>query len=91
MRGLARRHIEIGERLTQCDAFTHGILPENFMVLRKGGDLHLRMFDFKTNVYWQVISPRLLPGTECQKQRRKMAKVQALFDDRCARREATAG
>lgn len=90
MRGLARRYIEIGERLTQCDAFTHGIRPENFMVLRKGGDLHLRMFDFKTNVYWQLISPRLLPGAERQKQRRRMAKVQASFDGWCARREAAA-
>jgi hypothetical protein len=91
MRWLSGRYGEIGTRLTECNAFTHGIRPENFMVLRKDGALSLRMFDFKTNVYRQLISPRLVPGAERYEQRRKMAEVQALFDSWFARHGATAG
>jgi hypothetical protein len=85
MRGLAQRYAEIGAHLTECGIFTHGIRPENFMVVRAGETLDLRMFDYKTNVYRQLISPRFVPGAERYEQRRKMAEVQALFEGWFAR------
>ncbi|MEJ6391079.1 YrbL family protein [Gymnodinialimonas ulvae] len=91
MRFVARRYAEIGDLLTDHRVFTHGIRPENFMVLRNGDALELRVFDHKTNVYRQLISPRFVPGAERYEQRRKMNEVQALFDAWFERHGAGAG
>ncbi len=70
---------ELGDLLCEKKAFTHGIRAENLMLADKDGALALRMFDFKTIVYRQLISPRLVPGAEAYEFRRKMAEVDVRF------------
>jgi hypothetical protein len=73
-------YVNISDMLCDHRIFTHGLRNENLMLIEKDGELQLRMFDFKTVVYRQLISPHYVPGARLYEQRRKIAEVLASFD-----------
>ncbi len=50
------------------------------MLVEMGVEWRLRMFDFKTVVYRQLISPLYVPGAQMYEQRCKIAEVLVLLD-----------
>lgn len=62
----------IAEEFQARGIYNQTIRPENVMLCRvaEGGDLCLRLYDFKSLVYRQLISPRLVPGAQRYEQGR---------------------
>jgi hypothetical protein len=73
-------YVDLSNMLCDHRIFTHGLRKENLMLVEWDGELQLRMFDFKTIVYRQLISPHYVPGARLYEQRRKIAEVLASFD-----------
>ena len=73
-------YIELTDMLCEHRIYTHGLRAENLMLVDMDGSLRLRMFDFKTVVYRQLISLNYVPGASMYEQRRKISEVLARFD-----------
>lgn len=77
-------YVSLTDMLCDHRIYTHGLRSENLMLIEMDGGLSLRMFDFKTVVYRQLISPRYVPGAQMYEQRRKIAEILGLFDSALA-------
>lgn len=74
------RYSEIADLFRTCRVYNHGLKPESVMIGRRDGTLSMRLFDFKSIVYRQLISPRYLPRGEDTVQLITIRSVLAKFD-----------
>jgi len=74
------RYAEIARLLCDHKIYIHGLKPESMILCRKNGALHLRMIDYKTLVYRQLVSPRFVPFGQHHNQMSTVRKVLSRFD-----------
>lgn len=75
-----QRYGEIADLFGARKIYNHGLKPESVLIGRRAGQMQMRLFDFKTIVYRQLISPRLLPRGEHTVQMLTITSVQRKFD-----------
>lgn len=75
-----QRYRQIAEIFCARKIYNHGLKPESVVIGRRDGQMQMRLFDFKSIVYRQLISPRLLPRGEHTVQMLTITSVQRKFD-----------
>ncbi len=75
-----QRYAEIADIFSACRVYNHGLKPESVMIGRADGALTMRLFDFKSIVYRQLISPRFLPRGQHTVQMLTIRSVLSRFD-----------
>lgn len=76
----SQRYTQIADIFCSHKIYNHGLKPESVVIGRQDGRMRMRLFDFKTIVYRQLISPRLLPRGEHTVQMLTITSVQRKFD-----------
>lgn len=74
------RYAEIADLYCAHKVYNHGMRPESIVIARRDGLVTLRLFDFKSIVYRQLISPRFLPRGEHNVQMLIIRSVLKKFD-----------
>lgn len=75
-----QRYDQIADLFGARKIYNHGLKPESVLIGRRDGQMQMRLFDFKTIVYRQLISPRLLPRGEHTVQMLTITSVQRKLD-----------
>lgn len=75
-----RRYGQIADLFCEKGIYNHGLKPESVILGRRGGVLVMRLFDYKSIVYRQLISPRYLPRGEHNVQMLTIRAVLRKFD-----------
>lgn len=74
------RYSEIADIFCARGIYNHGLKPESVLLGWKGDELKMKLFDFKTIVYRQLISPRYIPWGQHNVQMHTIRSVQRKFD-----------
>lgn len=74
------RYAGIAKLLCEHRVYIHGLRPESMILCRRNGALCMRMIDYKTLVYRQLVSPRFVPGGRYSNQMSTIRRVLSRFD-----------
>jgi hypothetical protein len=74
-----QRYQEISNVYCSQKIYNHGLKPESVIIGRQKGLMEMRLFDFKSIVYRQLVSPRYVPLGEHSSQMSTIRRVQNKF------------
>jgi hypothetical protein len=74
-----QRYQEISNVYCSQKIYNHGLKPESVIIGRQKGLMEMRLFDFKSIVYRQLVSPRYVPLGEHNSQISTIRRVQKKF------------
>ncbi len=75
-----QRYSGIADLFGPKGIYNHGLKPESVVLGRRDGTPVLKLMDFKTIVYRQLISPRFIPGARLAVQKLTVDTVLGRFD-----------
>lgn len=75
-----QRYTQIADLFCERSVYNHGLKPESVVLARRNGGLVMRLYDFKSIVYRQLISPRCIPRREHDVQMLTIRSVQKKFE-----------